>query len=105
MNLDLDAAWVLGFGRLIAQGPSQGLVGIPSVVRLANVPILQDRDVLGSGRGDGIIKIGVNAHLAFLVEHDLLLVIARLKHGQGDVGGRVHVETHGLRHRLWYCHC
>ena len=105
LNLDLDTAWVLRLGGLITQSPGKGLVGITSVVRLANVPVLQNGDILIRWRGDGIIKVAVNAHLALLVEHDLLLVIARLKHGHGDVGGWVHVEAHGLRHRLWYCRC
>lgn len=100
MNLNLDAAWVLGLGLAVAQNPVQGTVLVGGVVGLADIPVLQDFDPFIRGRGDGVIKITVDTHESVLVEHNLLLVVRWLEQGHSDVGGRINVEAHGLGFNL-----
>lgn len=96
VNLNLDAAWILRLGLAIADNPVQSAVLIAGVVGLADIPVLQDRDLFIRGRGDGVIEVTVDTHESILVEHNLLLIVGWLEQGHGDVGGRVNVEAHGL---------
>lgn len=96
LDLDLDAAGVLRLGAAIAHDPAQGSVPVARVVGLADVPILESLDCVGSGGVSSVVEEAQYGNLTLFVKGDVLDTVARLEQRQGDIGGWIAVEVHGL---------
>lgn len=75
MNLNLDTAGVLRLGLAITQNPVQSPILVGGIVGFADIPVPQDLDLVILGWSHSVVKVAIDTHITFRVEHDLLLVI------------------------------